>query len=298
MVVNQQLNNQIQKVKQFNQILAMIGFICGGLSPLFLLIVGVETSIAFGSGQPFGGFVSGPNRLWWALLILISLSSFITTIFLSVGAITLVKIRWSLVGVGSTLKTVILSVSSATTIIVLGLVGLYGILTFDTEYTPAYTESGFDSIISGMSLTRVEQILGPPFEIYETKPYQLWVYSDQPQPDFTTDGSVYGTYTIIRFDETSLATTSYGQVWVKGHQIFENDGGGGYLNLPNDKVVVGQSQADIIAAYGEPTEIYTFNATKILVYTRSPSNANYFQRQVLIGGDEAVVKTRQDIYWD
>lgn len=179
--------------------------------------------------------------------------------------------------------------------------GIFVAGSFDTQYAPGYAESAFRKIKIGDDVNRVISLLGQPLSVIEAVPYTEWEYSDRPQHGFAEDGmsALRGSFTILRFDKDGRMIYLGGQLQNEASRITIGDGDN-FLKLTNvdfQRLQCKTSQ-EVAVTIGSPHATYEYKAVKEMVYSRSPSSANYVMRRIGLDERGNVVHIWSKIYWD
>lgn len=184
-------------------------------------------------------------------------------------------------------------------LLVLGGLTAFFFSTFDTQYTPGYSEKKFKSIKLGDSEQQVISALGPPFSTERAQPYVEWIYSADSQRRFLRTGEGSGTYTSIRFDSNDRVVSVNGMVQTSPGMFTFGDGLN-YLKLTKAQIrqLTGSNSLEIKKQFGAPAAIYEDKTATFLRYSKSPSSANYHLRAVGVDKSGKVVKIYSKIYWD
>jgi hypothetical protein len=178
-----------------------------------------------------------------------------------------------------------------------GIIALY-LRSFDTQYAPGYTENAFKSVKLGDSEETVKSLLGEPLSSYDSKPYVLWVYSAESQPDFPKAGIASGTHTTVTLERGAVTAIS-GRRQTSAHS-FTYGQGHGFLAMTRQEIdgLKGCSPEQFKQKYGPPRAVYEYKAFRVLRYSRSPSSSNYRLRTIGLDAEGKVVHVWRSIYWD
>lgn len=184
-------------------------------------------------------------------------------------------------------------------LIAAGVVAVLVWSSFDTEYAPGYSPKAFNGISVGDTYESVLSKLGEPLSSHLTEPFRSWIYSASEQPSFAESGIGQGTHTTFRFDGAGRVKYVSGQTSPSPHRIRFGDGEN-HLRLTNEDIglLQGEAEDEIRARFGPPVATYEYQASTVLIYSRSPSSANYLRRNLGIDEDGKVVHIWKSIYWD
>ena len=170
---------------------------------------------------------------------------------------------------------------------------------FDTEYAPGYSAKAFNVIRVGDTFESVLSKLGEPWSSRQTEPFRSWIYSASEQPSFAEDGIGQGTHTTFGFDGEGRVKYASGQTSPSPHTIRFGDGEN-HLRLKSEEIelVKGASEEEIRNRFGPPVATYEYQASTVLIYSRSPSSSNYHLRNLGMDENGKVVHIWKSIYWD
>ena len=170
---------------------------------------------------------------------------------------------------------------------------------FDTEYAADYSEKAFDAVQWGDTREMVVSRLGEPLSSHDAEPFRQWIYSDHQQPEFAESGIGNGSYTTFTFDASGRVTNVFGQKQQTANSFRMGDGEN-FLKLNDEsfKHFHGATMDEIRTRFGEPVAVYDYRASKLLVYSRSPSSSHYLLRQIGTDENGKVVHIWNSIYWD
>jgi hypothetical protein len=307
MVISKQNHGVSKSPLAFNIAVIILGLLVGGIGTLFLGVMYPTTTefhfLTDEMNQARLGFAvystATTERIFLISgLIIIMGPAIASTILLAPLLLLVMKKQWSNIPPWKPVINYSLSAIFGAVFAIVTLIAVVFLFSFDTEYAPGYSESAFRTVNIGTTEEEVLRLLGEPLQVRETAPYIWWLYSDQAQPNFETDGYASGNYTRIWFNQAGLVERIFGQL-TAGNSIFVG-GGNNYLQLSDATIesLKGKTRPEIQELYGLPTSIYESKATKVLVYSRSPSSSNYMLRTIGIDAQEQVTHIQRKIYWD
>jgi hypothetical protein len=236
------------------------------------------------------GTTVAPGRRPWTSLAVVGL----LLVSLVVGKRFFPKLaKWFQAGIAS------LVAAALAALLVIGAVAALMWSSFDTEYAPGYSAKAFNGIRVGDSYETVLSKLGEPLSSRQTEPFRSWIYSASEQPSFAKSGIGEGTHTTFRFDGEGRVKLASGQTSPSPHTIRFGDGEN-HLRLTNEDIglLQGESEDEIRARFGPPVATHEYQASTVLIYSRSPSSANYHRRNLGIDENGRVVHIWKSIYWD
>jgi hypothetical protein len=307
MVISKQNYGVSKGFFAFNIAVIILGLLVGGIGTLFLGVMYPTTTefhfLTDEMNQARQGFAvystTTTERIFLTSGLIIILGPAIaSTILLAPLLLLVMKKQWSNATPWKPVINYTLSAIFGAVFAIVTLIAVIFLFSFDTEYAPGYPESAFRTVKIGTPEEEVLRLLGEPLQVREAAPYIWWLYSDQAQPNFETDGHASGNYTRIWFNQAGLVERIFGQL-TAGNSIFVG-GGNNYLGLSDATIesLKGKTQPEIQELYGPPTSIHESRVTKVLVYSRSPSSSNYMLRTIGINPQGQATRIQHEIYWD
>lgn len=255
-----------------------------------LRAIPIVLGTAAGVSLLFMGTTVAPGRGLWTSLAVAGL----LLVALVVGKRFLPQLApWFQAGIAS------LVAAALAALLAVGVVAALMWSSFDTEYAPGYSAEAFSGIRVGDSYETVLSRLGEPLSSRQTEPFRSWIYSASEEPSFAKSGIGEGTHTTFRFDGEGRVKLASGQTSPSPHTIRFGDGEN-HLRLKNEDIELlkGASEGEIRNRFGPPVATYEYQASTVLIYSRSPSSSNYHLRNLGTDENGKVVHIWKSIYWD